>query len=982
MAGKIFNIPQSCSFTDVLAEKFSHLYEKNPAMLADLMFLLPSRRACLSLRDAFVRCNGLKPTLLPKILPIGELEEDEISLRTADAPALVKQLPAVVDDFERLFIFARLIVSKPAEYGLPEMTISQAVSLARDLAKLIDISHNEQIPFTKLKDLVPEQYAAHWQETLRFLQIITNYWPQILAERQAVDSAHRKNILLAAQAEIWQKSPPSGKIIAAGITAGFPEYHRLLKTILQLENGEVYLYGVDKYLNADDWAQIDESHPCYEQKKLLEFLQISREDVTDVQPPQNPLRERFVSEVMCPAAATSKWRNLQTDKISPKAITDLKTINCEDMRKEAAVIAVIMRETLNTPEKTAALVTTDRELARRVASELERWNIKIDDSAGRPLHLTPTGIFLRLIPFVIENNTLDTAWLSLAKNPFTRLGVDKNDLRRKIRDWEFAKRRPLYSDEHREIPEQLQDYLCKIKQAVEPLQTLYNEQEVDFTQLLQTHLSVAETLAASSDSILASDTKKTSGQMLWSGDDGRAAAAFFSRLLPQAETLGKIEPAQYASLLTILLSGQTVRTGYGTHPRLKILGPIEARFNHYDRVIIGEVNEGAWPALSSGDPWLSRPMKKDMGMSLPETAIGIMAADFSQLLCAPEVYLTRAARVNGTPMNKSRWLLRLETVWAACGFPPNLLENKAYLRLASQLYQPEKYVAIEAPAPCPPVSARPRRLSASTVETLMRDPYEIYASKILRLKPLNELDMKLSPSDYGNIVHHILEIFNRRYPHQLPQNVEEELLSIGAAEFQNSDIAPEVKAFWWPKFEKTVEWLIQTESEYRLHVAQVFSEVRGQMEWEAPAGKFTVEARADRVDVTSDGMVNIIDYKTGEPRKPKEVKAGYAPQLPIEGLIAQNGGFYDKEGKNLPPAEVARLLYWQLGVKSVEVSLENGKLLTDAEEKLKKLIHAFDFETTPYLARPNPKHLPKYSDYEHLARVKEWSVREDEDGEA
>ena len=979
MAGKIFNIPQSCSFTDVLAEKFSRLYEKNPALLADVVFLLPNRRACLSLQDAFVRCNGLKPTLLPKILPIGELEEDEISLCSVGAPELIRGLPTAIDDFERLFIFARLIVSKPAEYGLPEMTISQAVSLASDLAKLIDISYNEQISFAKLKDLVPEQYAAHWQETLRFLQIITDYWPQILAERQAADSAQRKNILLAAQAEIWQKNPPCGKIVAAGITADFPAYRRLLKTILQLENGEVYLYGVDKYLSSDNWEQIDESHPCYAQKKLLEFLQIAREDVPDVLPSPNPSREHFVSEVMCPAPATSEWRNLQNTRLSPKSIAGLKTVNCEDMREEAAVIAVMLRDTLNTPEKTAALVTADRELARRVASELERWNIKIDDSAGRPLHLSPTGIFLRLIPFAVENNTLDAAWLSLAKNPFTRLGMDKNDLRRKIREWELAKRRPLYSGIHREIPEQLQNCLHQIQQTVAPLQVLYAEPEVDFAKMLQTHLTVAEKLAAVLD--LSSGAKQTTEKMLWSGDDGRAASAFFNRLLPQAETLGKIEPAQYAALLTVLMSGQTVRAGYGTHPRLKILGPIEARFNHYDRVIVGEVNEGVWPALSSGDPWLSRPMKKDLGMSLPETSVGIMAADFSQLLCAPEVYLTRAARVNGTPMNKSRWLLRLETVWTACGFPLGLLESTAYLHLASQLYRPEKYVAIEAPAPCPPVSARPRRLSASTVETLMRDPYEIYASKILHLKPLNELDMKLSPSDYGNIVHRVLEIFNRRYPCQLPINAKDELLSIGSTEFRNSDIAPEVKAFWWPKFEKTAEWLLQTESEYRPHVAQVFSEVRGQMEWDAPAGKFTVEARADRIDVTSEGMVNIIDYKTGEPRKPKEVKAGYAPQLPIEGLIAQNGGFCDKEGKKLPPAEVEKLLYWQLGVKGVEVPLENGKLLADTEEKLKKLIHAFDFDTTPYLARPNPKHLPKYSDYEHLARVKEWSVREDEDGE-
>lgn len=980
MAGRIYNIPQSCSFVDVLAQKFGLMYQDNPAGLAGLMFLLPNRRACLSLRDAFVRLNGLRPTLLPKIVPIGDLEEDEISLRTGDGPEIIRRLPPAVDEFERLFIFARLIVSKPAEYGLPEMTISQAVSLARDLAKLIDISHNEQLSFDKLKNLVPEQYAVHWQETLRFLQIITQYWPQILKERQVVDAAERKNILLAAQAEIWADSPPPEKIIAAGITADFPGYKKLLKTILQLSEGEVYLYGVDKFLDDSVWAQVDESHPQFEIKKLLEFLNLDRQDIADAALPQNPQRERLVSEVMCPAPATTGWRRLSEQKLSPEAIAGLQTINCGDIREEAAAIAVIMRQTLNTPGKTAALITTDRELARRTASELERWNIKIDDSAGRPLHLSPTGIFLRLIPFVIESGFSDSAMLSLVKNPFVRLETDKSVLRRQIREWELAKRRPLYSGEKRQISAALQAWQDKLRKALEPLTELYTRPRASLEQLLKAHLQAAENLAAAKSVAMDGNSENKADKLLWSGDDGRAAAAFFSRLLPQAETLGEIEPIQYASLLTVLLSAQTVRAGYGTHPRLKILGPIEARFNHYDTVIIGGVNEGIWPDLPGSDPWLSRPMKKDFGMSLPEKAVGITAADFSQLLCAPEVYLTRADRVNGTPMNKSRWLLRLETVLRACAFTADILENTLYRRLARQLVKAPQSENITPPAPCPPVSARPRRLSASAVEKLMRDPYEIYASRILHLKPLDELDMKLSPGDYGNIVHRILEMFNTRYPAQLPENAREELLAIGAREFQNSEIAPEVRAFWWPRFESTVTWVLQTEELYRQNIARVYSEVKGQMEWEAPAGKFTVEARADRIDITKDGTINIIDYKTGEPRSQKEVQAGYAPQLPIEGLIAINGGFYDKEQKPIAATVVERLIYWKLGVKKTEIPLSNGTLLADIEKKLKKLIHEFDFETTPYLARPNPKHLLKYSDYEHLARVKEWSVHED-DGE-
>ena len=497
MAGHIYNVPQSCSFVDVLAQKFGLIYQNNPDGLAGLMFLLPNRRACLSLRDAFVRLNGLKPTLLPKIIPIGDLEEDEISLSAGDGPEIIRRLPPAVDEFERLFVFARLIVSKPAEYGLPEMTISQAVSLARDLAKLIDISHNEQLSFDKLKNLVPDQYAVHWQETLRFLQIITHYWPQILKERQVVDAVERKNILLSAQAEIWAADPPPEKIVAAGITTDFPGYKKLLKTILQLPNGEIYLYGVDKFLEDSVWAQIDESHPQFEIKKLLEFLNLDRQDIPDAALAQNPQRERLISEVMRPAPATTGWRRWSEQKLSPEAIAGLQTINCGDIREEAATIAVIMRQTLNTPGKTAALITTDRELARRTASELERWNIKIDDSAGRPLHLLPTGIFLRLIPFVIESGFSDSAMLSLVKNPFVRLEMDKSVLRRQIREWELAKRRPLYSGEKRQISAELQIWQNKLRKALEPLTELYARPRVTLERLLKAHLQAAERLAIS-----------------------------------------------------------------------------------------------------------------------------------------------------------------------------------------------------------------------------------------------------------------------------------------------------------------------------------------------------------------------------------------------------------------------------------------------------------------------------------------------------
>lgn len=969
MAENIFNIAQSCSLVDVLAKKFSRIYADNPLELANVLFLLPNRRACVSLRDAFVRDNGLKPSILPQIVPIADADEDEIFLNGSANSEVLRQLPPAIDNYERLFLFTRLIISKPAEYGLPEMTFAQAFALAQDLAKLMDVFYNEQLSFDGLKNLVPEQYAVHWQETLNFLQIISKYWPQILQERGLCDMVNRKNALLKAQAEIWQNNKPSGQIVAAGITALFPGLKQLLKTIKNLPNGEIYFYGLDKQLEDEAWEQADESHPQYELKQLLEFLQISRFEVKDAVKPHNAAREKLVSEMMRPALSTLEWRSLSADSLPSEATENLHLITTEDMGQEASAIAVIMRDTLNTASKTAALVTTDRNLARRVAAELERWQIKIDDSAGKPLHLTPVGIYLRSILEVLEADFSDSSVLALLKSPFIRLNSDLASVRRRVRDYELALRTPAYSGIKKEIPEKLLQDVVLLKQTIRPLAELYANPQADFTALLQTHLQVAEALSGS---------KNGGGdKVLWRGDDGRKAAALFSKVLPQLKVLEQIDPKQYAAVLTRLMATETVRPLYGTHPRLKILGPIEARFNQYDVVIVGEVNEGVWPVLPSSDPWMSRPMKKDFGMPLPEKAIGVMAADFCQLMCAPEVYLTRAKRVTGTPMNKSRWLLRLETVLKAYGKEAETLLDYKYTSLARLQDTPAVQDKIVVPAPKPPIESRPRRLSASWLERLICDPYSVFAAKILRLKQLDAPDKDLSFADYGNLIHGILEEFNTKFPQELPSDAREQLINIGLNKFQSAEISAELRAFWWPSFLKTVDWVLAQEAICRPDIKQIYNEVEGQMEFAAPAGPFIAEARADRLNFNKDGSIDIIDYKTGSIRSNKQVHAGYAPQLPIEGLIAASGGF-SKNGRKIPTGKVNKLSYWRLGNKITEIT-ETDKVLAQTRENLQKLISAFDFETTPYLARPNPKYVPKYSEYDHLERIKEWATEEDDE---
>lgn len=956
----LFNIPLSCSFWDTLAKLYIDKYQGDYLQLANVLFLLPNRRACVDLANAFVRIHGRAPAILPQMLPIADMDDDEVFFSGFNLDEMFDAENQTISRDERLFLFTRLIMSKPSDFGLKQISLAQALNLAIDLAKLIDTAINQGLSFDKLQDLVPEKYATHWQETLKLLKIITEFWPMILKERDAVDACTLKNSLLFKQAQIWAKNPISQNIVVAGVTASFPAIISLLKSIINLPNGEIYFSGIDRFANQAYWNAVDETHPLFETKSLLELLEISPQDVIDVLSPSLPEREQLISEIMRPATVSDEWRRIYGAFDLDKAINGISVINCRSQRDEALAIALKMREVLNTPEKTAALITYDRNLARRVASELERFEIKIDDSAGLPLSLTSIGIFFRLLAEAAGNMESDIAFITLLKHPFMLVGMNASDFRSMVYTYETA----LRQSQLQGLSEESSRFVKRIKDILADFALYLENPSISFKEILEKHIALAEVCAAS-DALAGSS-------VLWKGDAGKTAAKFFTQLLSSSETLGNINGQDYLPLLCELMGLESVRARYGTHPRLSILGPIEARLHHFDTIILGEVNEGVWPKPAQADMWMSRPMKKDFGFSLPEKAIGILGADLCGFLAVPQVVITRADRVDGVPMKKSRWLLRFETVLKAMQSDILKITDTGFSSLANRLDTPNTYTPIKAPAPCPPLFARPRRLSASGVDLLIQDPYSVFAKYILKLYPLDDLDQEKDQRDYGTLIHAIIEDFNNMYPAELPENPLDVLITLGKKHFDDFDISPDLEAFWWPKFLKTAEWIIQQEKDYRHSVKLVHNEIKGEISYNLPNGPFTFTAKADRIDELKDGCLNILDYKTGKIPSSKEVQSGHALQLPLEGLIASKGHF-----ETIANTNVQKLIYWHLGNSVLEITPQNDDILQRTEEYLLKLVETFDFETTPYHSRPIPKFIPKNSDYEHLARIREWSVQED-----
>jgi ATP-dependent helicase/nuclease subunit B len=431
-----------------------------------------------------------------------------------------------------------------------------------------------------------------------------------------------------------------------------------------------------------------------------------------------------------------------------------------------------------------------------------------------------------------------------------------------------------------------------------------------------------------------------------------------------------------------------VRPRYGLHPRLHVWGPLEARLQHADLVCLGGLNEGAWPTEPDADPWMSRPMRDAFGLPPHERRIGLAAHDFAQLFCAGEVLLTRAGRVGGTPTVPSRWLSRLANALDAIGGEAARAALDAatpetpWLGWQAALDAPDGVNPVSAPAPRPPVAARPRRLSVTQIETWMRDPYSIYARHILRLRRLDPIDADPGAAERGSFIHAALDAFVRANPDPatLPADAYARLLAEGRRAFGEALSRPGVAAFWWPRFERIAAWFVNEEARYREQVESIRTELRGEMQVEGPAGPFTLTAVADRIDRLKGGALSIIDYKTGTPPPAALVLAGIAPQLPLEAAIALAGGF------NVSGDTVARLEFWRLsGGEPAGRIHPAGKdfaaLAEDARNGLAALVARFDDPETPYHSHPDPVYPPPFPEYDHLARVQEWSVPGGDGGE-
>ena len=981
----VYTVPSGIAMVDALAAGLLDRCRDDLRALGDITVLLPTRRACRALADAFLRRSDGAALLLPRLQPLGETDETEALFAMDEEPAAgIADLPPAISDLQRRLALCRLILrTRVDSEGRPPRPASAAL-LAAALAGLLDEVQTEGLDFEALGTLVDSDLAAHWQVTLDFLRVLTEGWPAVLDSLGCLDPAARRNALLVTMAQSWQDNPPPGLVIAAGSTGSIPATAALLEIIAHLPDGMVVLPGLDTTLTPDDRAALGPTHPQYGMVRLLERIGLAPDEVGEwtagLAPPAPPDRTALIRTALRPPLAAME----AAPSFDPAAaLGGVCVLDCAGPQEEAGAIALALRRALEVPGRTAALVTPDRTLARRVAAELRRWDIEIDDSAGRPLAATPVGAFLRLAAVCIAEGAAPVPLLSLLKHPLAAGGRPPADFRALVRKFERAVLRgprPAWGFdglfdvlEKQKDRADLIDWLEGLAASGAPLAMLVDSgRPVAFEDLLEAHLGFAEALAATDAA--------PGGETVWTGDDGEAAANFIAELRDAAVGLDPMEGADYPAFFETLMAGRMVRPRYGMHPRLHVWGLLEARLQHADLVCLGGLNEGTWPAEPAADPWMSRPMRARFGLPPAERRIGLSAHDFAQCFCAGQVVMTRSARIGGTPTVPARWLLRLDNALKAAGGDAAALllhrqaEDEDWLGWQAAMDEAGKEKPVKRPAPTPPVAARPRRLSVTQVETWMRDPYAIFARHILGLRVLDPIDADPGAADRGNMIHDALDSFVRRYPDTLPDDMQAALMAAGEAAFGDALALPGVWAFWWPRYRTVAEWFALVERSYRRDIATTHTEVMGALEIAGPAGAFRLIAKADRVDFLHDGTLSIIDYKTGATPSKTEIALGFAPQLPLEAALAMEGGF-----EGVPAAPVSCLEFWRLSGgdppgQRLPAGDDVGVLAQTALAGLERLVARFDDPATPYLSQPDAGRAPRWSDYEHLARIQEWSV--------
>jgi ATP-dependent helicase/nuclease subunit B len=971
----VYNVPLGNDLCDVTAQWIIESAGADPLAISNNILLLPNNRAIKAMTEAFVR-QAAPGMLLPRMVAVGDMQLDEALGPMLDPIDAGSALWPAIAPFERLMLLAKLVQDHQSS-GAP-LSPAEALRLARKLAELIDALEVDLIDFSQFADIkIEADLAGHWQSAYaRLLQILPAYRAALTA-RKLMGPAERRNHLLAALEHRLAQNAGEAPIIAVGITTSAKAVARVLRRVARLPNGHVILPGVDLELPDARWDDLSPStddspsfarrrnvevHPQFHLKHLLEIMGIDRSEI-DVLPTASSAPEAVaISEIFCLPEHSIYWQELPPTR---KSLPHAKWLEAEDSSQEAKAIALRIRGALEVTGKRVALITPDRELAVRVAGQLYRWGIEVDDSAGIPLLQTPPGTLMLALVDAISSRFSASSILAIAKHPLVFAGTERLDWLDHVRQLDLALRGTASGIGLLAITRRLQA-------ARKP-----NEALIAWWTGFATLLSPLESADGQPfEDVLASlrdvATALTDGG-IWRGASGRELARNWEDITASdLSTFGRADATGLVPTFKEIFSGAVVRPPYGGHPRVAIYGLLEARLQQADMLICSGLNEGTWPQIAQPDPWLAPAIRRHLKLPTLDRNIGLSAHDLATALGAQEVLLTRARRDRGGPTVASRFLLRIKALAGEA-----LKTDDALLAWADALDHPaEKEPFATRPLPMPNAEQRLVSLSVTDFDQLKSDPYSFYAKRILGLPVLEKVDAEPSYVWRGSLVHDILE---KWFTHD--NCAVDKLVARADALLAQEAADPLLRALWQPRIAAGLRWV--ADETRRLMTEQGREVAVAEQPGTVHLKGIAVKGRVDRIDRTADGDLVIIDYKTGMPPSTKQINAGFALQLGLIGYMAEQLAIKGVSGK------ASHFEYWSLAKKkevfghivtptstrASDKKPEPDKFVAFAVEQAEAAISKWILGDAPFTAKLHPE-FALYGDYDQLMRLQEWNGRQ------
>ena len=1010
-SAKVFSIPASSFFLEELAKGIVAATgaKEKPEALADALIFTPNQRAARELALALYRAVG-GTLLTPEIRALGDIEEED-GLAAFGPDAL--ELPPSLSTASRRGALARLIQSWRTHQEEGPLPPSSLLTAADELATLIDqAALVGGVDWKKLDALSTElapHLAQHWQVSASFLDIVMRGWPKYLKEAEAIDAGERRLAAAEALFTRWAAKPPKHPVIIAGSTGTGHATRRLMQAVLKLPRGIVVFPGIDPDL--ESWAAVADapSHPQHAMGETLKWLGLTSQNVHawpgGDESPAEVSRRRLINEALAPASETRNWNKrlvVLAETHSPQdlvtqALAGLSLVEAEDEAEEALAAALLLRETLESSHQTAALVTPEASLARRVAAILERWGIDIAPSSGTPLQRTSPGAFLLLLARWVRDPGNPVRLLAVLKHEFASINRSPGDLqtitsrlerealrgpRRHASLEDLAHRldNPVFDEtddeKQKERNERKRQALAECGSFVRDIAGLHAPAKSAFAGKHINGQHASEAIARLAEAI-------AGGAHVWSGKSGAMAAQFITQLGELSTAMGAIEADHFADFAETVMQRMLAPPDAAEHPRIAIWGPLEARLQRRDRMILASLNEGSWPRPAAADAFLNRTLRKQLNLPDPDERVGLSAHDFAQMANAPEVILLRARRVDDKPAVASRWLWRLRTL--AAGGLGGRDEAEAALQTADNSdplvwARAIRHVADVKPAsvpkPTPPADKRAlNKFSPSRAVQLIRDPYGDYAKRILRLEPLRRVGEDIDARERGTAVHLAVETFEK------PGNTRT-IDDLVITSLNEAGATPELieleKPLWLRAGDAYLRWS-KARDRHRVDFA---TEKEGKITFDSAAGPVELKAKADRVELLADGTLAMVDFKTGQPKTAAQVERGLEPQLALEAAIAARAKF-----GHIGPADTSELIYFRMSLSAQTMSEKNGQPLSfdtgstmdianAALKGLTDLINQYADPAQPYYSKPRVEFAWSVSDYDRLARRAEWTTDE------